>query len=276
MTLDRRLARIDEALTPTQLVLRWLVEAHTYGDLVPYVNSLLAQDPPVAPLDRLAREAVHGARTAMRGKRPELADAAVRSALRETIFRFELVMRINVVAHELLDREELIAALFASQLALLLSGGAGKRRPDESHQRRLELCRRLSLLRVDELLASRKARSIVEARYLDGQTALFPELAARFDSQLRTSQEIAAAAWRAAELDGVEPAPPEDPDALQVRAGQLVADLVEPAKSEALDKCGEGRQAFDIAAGWVRTKLATNITCPECQEGELEPVGPED
>jgi hypothetical protein len=34
-----------------------------------------------------------------------------------------------------------------------------------------------------------------------------------------------------------------------------VADLVERAKSEALDKLGEGRQALDIAAGWVRTKL---------------------
>jgi len=63
-------------------------------------------------------------------------------------------------------------------------------------------------------------------------------------------------AVRAAELDGVEPAPPEDPDALTLRAGQLVADLVEPAKSETLDKLGEGRQAFDIAAGWVRAKMA--------------------
>jgi hypothetical protein len=61
--------------------------------------------------------------------------------------------------------------------------------------------------------------------------------------------------WRAAELDSLEPAPPEDPDAVAVRAGQLVADLVEPAKSEALEKLGEGRQALDIAAGWVRAKL---------------------
>src|SRR5664280_1975206 len=127
MTLSRRVAKIEEALTPTQLVLRWLVEAHAFGDVEPYVHSLLANDPPVAPLDRLAREAVRGARTAMRGKRPELIDAAVRSALRETIFRFELVMRINVTAHELLDREELIAALFASQLALLLSEVSSKR-----------------------------------------------------------------------------------------------------------------------------------------------------
>jgi len=114
----------------------------------------------------------------------------------------------------------------------------------------------VALYRVDELLASREARSSVEARYLDGHSALFPDEAKRFEQQLRTSQEVAATAVRAAELDGVEPAPPEDPDALKVRAGELVADLVEPSKSEALDKGGEGRQAFGIAAGWVRSKLA--------------------
>jgi hypothetical protein len=255
MTLDRRLSKIDETLSPTQLVLRWLAEAHAYGDLIPYVNSLLAEDPPVAPLDRLAREAVHGARAAMRGKRPELADAAVRSTLRETVFRFELVMRINVTAKELLDREELIAALFAAQLAMLLGEAPDKDVAGDSHVRRLELCRRLTLLRVDELLASQEARASVEARYLDGHPALFPDIATAFERQLRSSQEVAATATRAAELDGVEPVPPEDPDALKARAGQLVADLVEPAKSETLDKLGEARQSLDIAAGWVRTKL---------------------
>jgi hypothetical protein len=255
MTLDRRLAKLDQTLSPTQLVLRWLTEAHSYGDLVPYVNSLLAQDPPVAPLDRLAREAVHGARTAMRGKRPELVDAAVRSSLRETVFRFELVMRINVTTMELLNREELISALFASQLAMLLGEAPGKEVAGESHLRRLELCRRLTLLRVNELLASREARSSVEARYLDGHAALFPDVAAAFDAQLRSSQEVAATAVRAAELDGVAPTPAEDPDALSRRATDLVADLVEPSKSEALDKLGEGRQALDIAADWVRAKM---------------------
>jgi hypothetical protein len=270
MSLDRRLSKIDDTLTPTQLVLRWLAEAHAYGDLVRYVNSLLADDPPVAPLDRLAREAVHGARAAMRGKRPELVDAAVRSALRETVFRFELVMKINVAAHELLDREELISALFASQLAMLLHDGGGKHPPDDSHLSRLELCRRLTLLQVNELLASREARASVEARYLDGHSALFPDIAAAFEEQLHQSQEIAAAAWRAAELDGVEPAAPDDSDTVKTRAGQLVADLVEPAKSEALDKLGEGRQALDIAAGWVRAKM---VPRPVIADGPTDEKG---
>jgi hypothetical protein len=260
MTLARRVAAIETSLSPTQLILRWLADAHSYGSVERYVASLLERDPPEDPLDRLAREAAHGAQAAMRGKRPEVAAEAIRSALRETVFRFGLALRINETAHELLEREELIAALFAAQLAMLLGEAPDKDVAGDSHVRRLELCRRLTLLRVDELLASHEARTSVEARYLDGRPALFPEEATRFEKQLRSSQEIAVSAVRAAELDGVEPSSPQDPDTLKVRVDQLVADLVEPARSETLDKLGEGRQALAIAAAWVRSKLRNKPT----------------
>jgi hypothetical protein len=153
-------------------------------------------------------------------------------------------------------RKALISALVASQLAMLLGEERRQRVADDSHPRGLELCRRLTILRVNELVASQEARSSVEARYLEGHAALFPDIAAVFEEQLHQSQEIAVMAWRAAELDGVEPAEPEDPVALKAQAGELVADLVEPAKAEALDKLGEGWQALDIAAGWVRGKVS--------------------
>ena len=95
MTLSRRVAAIETALSPTQLVLVWLGEAHTFRNVESYVASLLAQEPPVSPLDRLVRQAERGARAANRGKRDDVVGAAVGSALRETVFRFELVIRIN-------------------------------------------------------------------------------------------------------------------------------------------------------------------------------------
>src|ERR1035437_8100364 len=100
MTLTRRIAAVETALTPTQLVLRWLDEAHAFGDLESYVRSQLAEPSSEGPLDRLAREAASGARASLRGKRPEILDAAVRTALRETVFRFDLVMRILVTTHD--------------------------------------------------------------------------------------------------------------------------------------------------------------------------------
>jgi hypothetical protein len=98
----------------------------------------------------------------MRGKRPEVVSAAVRSALRETVFRFELVMRINVTVHDLLDHEVLLEALFAAHLALLLHDERKERLTDESHLHRLAQCRDLTALRVTELLATQ--RGDIESR----------------------------------------------------------------------------------------------------------------
>ena len=256
MTLARRVAAIETSLSPTQLVLRWLDQAHSFGDVESYVASLLAEDPPVAPLDRLAREAAHGARTAMRGKRPEVVAAAVRSALRETVFRFELVMRINVTTHELLDREALIEAALSAHVALLRSEDKRMRQADATYLQRFATCRDLLAFRVSELRAAQEARAIVEERYLDGHGALFPDVAAVWDEQVRSTEDIADMAVRVAEFDGVPAAVPPDPEALSRRTTELVADLVEPAKAEALEKLGEGDRALGIANAWVRTKLA--------------------
>jgi hypothetical protein len=240
-----------------------MAEAHSHGDVPAYVASLLANDPPVAPLDRLAREAVHGARTSMRGKRPEVVEAAVRSALRETVFRYELVLRINVVAHDLVDREGLIDAALSAQVALVTS-----REPREPKDIEwLGQLRDLHLSRVDVLHATAEARTMVQERYLEGHLALFPDVAAAWEEQVRSTQLVAAMAVRLAELDGVAPAAAPRPEALSLRWTELVAGLVEPAKTEALEKIGEGRQALAIAAGWVRTKLEP------CIELDLPSVG---
>jgi hypothetical protein len=252
MTLQRRVSKLEEFLSPTQLVLRWMAEAHAYRDVPAYVASLLAKDPPVAPLDRLAREAIQGARSANRGKRPEVVDAAVRSALRETVFRYELVLRINVVAHDLVDREALIDAALSAQVALTTH----QELPEPRDVEWLGQLRDLLLSRVDELLAMQEARALVQGRYLDGHDALFPDVARAWDEQVRSTQIITDMAVRLAEIDGVPPAVPLDPEALSRRTAELVADLVEPAKAEALDKLGEGQQALRIAAGWVQAKLA--------------------
>jgi len=104
-----------------QRVLAWLDEAHAFGGLGAYIDWLLDQPPEAFPVNRLAREANHAARAALRGKPTQTVEAGVRKALRATIFRFELVMRINVVTHEMIDRETLIYAAFAGHLALLAS-----------------------------------------------------------------------------------------------------------------------------------------------------------
>ena len=262
MTLVRRVTAIETSLTPTQLVLRWLDEAHAFGDLESYVRSQLAEPSAEGPLDRLAREAARGARASLRGKRPEIIDAAIRSALRETIFRFDLVMRILVTTHELLDREGLIDAALSAHLALLTSEGRATRRRDTTYLERFATLRGLLLFRVAELRAAHQARAVVEGRYLAGHTSLFPDAVTAWDEQLRNTETLADVAVRLAALDGVPPAEPPDPEAASAHVTELVADLVEPAKTTALEKLGEGEQAQRIAMGWLRMKFGVVATMP--------------
>jgi hypothetical protein len=262
VTAERRLRAVEASLTPTQLVLRWLDEAHAFGDLESYVRSQLAESSVEGPLDRLAREAVRGARASLRGKRPEIIDAAIRSALRETVFRFDLVMRILVTTHDLLEREGLIEAALSARLALLTSEGRAERRRDTTYPERFATLRGLLLFRLAELRAAQEAREAVEVRYLAGHTALFPDAVEAWDAQLRSTEIIADLACRLAELDGVAPAEPPDPEVGSARVTELVADLVEPAKTTALEKLGEGAQAQRIAMGWLRPKLQVSPTSP--------------
>jgi hypothetical protein len=255
VTAERRLAALETSLTPTQLVLRWLDEAHAFGDLESYVRSQLAEPSLEGPLDRLAHEVVYGVRTMLRGKRPEVVDAAIRSALRETVFRFDLVMRILVTTHDLIEREGLIDAALSAHIALLTTKGRAARRRDSTYPERFATLRGLLLLRVAELKAAQEARAVVEARYLAGHTALFPDAVKAWDEQLQSTEALADLAGRLAELDGVPPAEPPDPDTASARVAELVADLVEPAKTTTLEKLDEGRQALATATGWLRAKF---------------------
>jgi hypothetical protein len=255
MTLARRVAAIETSLTPTQLVLRWLDEAHAFGDLESFVRSQLAEPSVEGPLDRLAHEAVSGARAKLRGKRPEVVDTAIRSALRETAFRFDLVMRILVTTHEVLEREGLMDAALSAHIALLTTEGRAERRRDTTYLERFATLRGLLLFRVAELRAAQEARALVEARYLAGHMALFPDAVKVWDDQLKSTETIANLACRLAELDGVPQAEPPDPEATAARVTELVADLVEPAKTTALEKLDEGRQALTTATGWLRAKF---------------------
>jgi hypothetical protein len=236
-----------------QVVVAWITEAHSFGNVESYVASLVAADPPVAPIDRLARQAARGARNATHGKRPEVALAAVRCALRETVFRFELVVRINVSTQELLEREALIDAALAAQITLLSATDKRDATTIEGLATRCDL----ALVRVSELSAAQEARSIVEQRYLDGRGALFPDAAQAWTEQIRSSEAIAGAVVRLVELDGLRAAAARDSEAMPRRTTELVADLVEPAKAAALDKLDEGQRALGIATGWLRAKLAS-------------------
>lgn len=140
-------------MTPTELVVAWLEEAHGYGSLEDAVRSILAEANPVPPLDRLARAAADGARTQAKGKPAEERNKAIDTAVSETVFRFRLVLRIITVSCGLLDRQLLVEGLFSARLGLLLTTDQHVAKRDPRYLPGLIELRDLIIGRVDELLA---------------------------------------------------------------------------------------------------------------------------
>ncbi|MCZ7537526.1 MAG: hypothetical protein M5T61_17555 [Acidimicrobiia bacterium] len=119
MSVARRLDALEQSLTPTQRVIGWLEEAHAYGDMETYTRALIGQPPDAFPINRLCREAAQAARAAARGKSAEEINRAIRKELRETAFRYQLVMALNVAAHEQVDRVGLVHAALGGHVGVL-------------------------------------------------------------------------------------------------------------------------------------------------------------
>jgi choline dehydrogenase-like flavoprotein len=252
-TVERRLAEVEASMTPTQLVLRWLDEAHRYNDLNAYARSLVETGPAAFPMDRLAREASESARTRGRGVARDELTAIVNRAIVETIFRAQLVLRINEGSHAFLDREGLIQAALSAYLGLVVDRPTD--RAETKHVLGLCQIRDLLLGRVTELHAHETARAKVEARYLDGVAADFPAAQREWADQRTRSETMAVIAVRLAELDGADPPQPDDPEAFEARVVAMTSDLIEPARSKAYDELGDGRRALELAVRWLRPKL---------------------
>lgn len=252
MTTAHRLEKVEASLTTTQLVVRWLADAHRFGDMGTYMRWLAEATPGDFPMNRLTREAKESAAIRTRGASRADVDRAVRRLLIDAAFRVLLVIAINVRTQDFIDREGLVHAALATRLALILSA------PDElggDPLRHLAVCRDLFLLRVTELHALETARSRVEARYLDGAEADFPAARQAWAEQRRKSETSAVLASRLSELDGAEPPPADDPAAFEARVNTLMADLVEPSKAKTYDELGDGWKAHNIAVAWLRSSV---------------------
>src|SRR3989442_13325104 len=90
------------------------------------MEALFDRDPSDLPMDRLAREAQTSARTRSRRLPKEDVDAAARKTVIQTIFRAQLVLRINALTHEFIDREVLIDGALSAHLGLAVHGASGQ------------------------------------------------------------------------------------------------------------------------------------------------------
>jgi hypothetical protein len=256
MTITRRLDQLEATLSPTERLKAWLVEAHANDTFDAFVRADFARGAEDRPLDRLAREAMAAAEAATRGRPREERQQAAHTAILQTVFRFQLVLRTVVLAQEFLDHEALVQGLICAGLAVLTMNDSKPHRPlFPSYEVGMTAMRDAAVVRASEMRAIGAARTRVEARYFDGVGLLFPAQAREWVEQLERTERIATSTSRLAELDGLAPAPAGDSEAFEQRVARLVANHVEPALSKAHDEMGDGRRAVAVAMRWLAPTL---------------------
>lgn len=164
-----------------------------------------------------------------------------------------LALRINVVAHEQLEKEYLLQFGYAGHLASLARASVAEI-GQEDHNSALEAVAGIISTRLSDLEAAGEARRLAEERYFDGRSVLFPDAAVAWDACLDSTRSSLANAEMLAEIDGVDLTSAEvglPPD----RVETLLADLVEWSKATALEKVGDGERGLRIARSWLRSKL---------------------
>jgi hypothetical protein len=255
MTAERRLDAIEGALSPTELVVAWLAEVHNCGTLDACVRTSLEEADYVPPINRLAHAAMDSARLRAKGKPREEIDKAANQAVRETLFRFPLVMRINTRDHDRLERQLLFTALFSARLGLLLYTPEEERARDRHFVRQYAELRDLVAMNARDFEMAGQAREAVERKYLAGHPALFPDDQQKWAEQLATNKAVETLVVKVAKDAAAPPAKAQDPETDAIALARHVDGLVEPAKVAAYEDLDEGRIAIGIATRWLRGKL---------------------
>jgi hypothetical protein len=256
VTAERRLARLESALTPTELVLRWLDEAHGHDSFVAYSRAIYTLGPGALPLDRLVHETRNAAEAGSRLGSREEREETIRAAIRQTVFLFHLIMQTIVLAEAALDREALMCTALSAHLGLVMADdGKAGHSIFPSRAEGLTVLRGGVVARASELRALETARARVEARYLGGHPALFPATVRSWTAQRERTDAIAEITVRLAAFDGLPFLPLDDPEVFEARVSELIADHVEPARVKALDETGEGRRAVSVERAWLEPKL---------------------
>jgi hypothetical protein len=82
-----------------------------------------------------------------------------------------------------------------------------------------------------------------------------------WDEQRTRTETLGVMAVRMTKLPGDAPLPPNDVEAFDARVAELVADFVEPARSDEYHEAGDGGSPLSIAMSWLRPRLGAGDRC---------------
>lgn len=269
MTAERRLAKLESALSPKAATLLWLAEAQQFGSLRAYADWLIDQPISVAPFERVPTQARASAFEAMRGQPREAAREAAHQAVRDATFLVELILKVNVAAEETIRVVGLrYAALFwemrAISAEMQLEDAGRSRRTGARHIARRTAWRLSVASLIGSICAADEARVQLERRYFDRAPTLFPDLITDWLRLCEHTERLAdlgdLVPVAAPRVDGARGRRRPQTDVSQLRAAardralEEAASLVDAARAAALDALGDTEGAISFAVRRWRPK----------------------
>lgn len=177
-----RIATLERSLEPLEATRLWQVEAHGFGSLAAYLRWLAGQPDPKAPAKRVSARAGEAVVAKMRGRPRIVVDEHRAAAECDATFLVELVIELEDAAASAIPNERLgwLAVWLEFQvLRAEVEGGRGTQRDGSpTPADRWADWLRAACERLGALYAAEEGRLLLEHRYLEGLTTLFPDTAA--------------------------------------------------------------------------------------------------
>ena len=267
MTARRRLDKLEHSLGPTEAILRWLEEAHRFPSVVEYARATIdlpdSAQPPIRTAEQVAA-AIHGA---FKNPSPDAHDLAVRRAVGDTMFLYQLVFVLNMTAadfaHEAVSRSLVLSGQLARLVTDPLSEEQDARRANLPAARQLDrawqVWRESIEAFVCDVRVEQAARSGLEKAYFAGGAVLFADVAEdwtrlgdqadRLDTIVTTLREPyrTRAGFRRRRIL------PEEPGSIGSRAQSRKAELADDARIAAFEALDERPRAIALAEARLYT-----------------------
>lgn len=179
---DRRLAKLESALSPREAVLAWLVDAQQFATLEDHARSIAELPVEAAPLSVIGERVEASVRASMKGQPRDAIETAVRRAVGDGVFLFTLVLQINGQTLEFARLEGLRATAAFFWMGSILGGPrAADLPPDEARTYDRELTDAWAQWRavVDRLSSDvqveGEARAALERRFFGDHDVFFAD-----------------------------------------------------------------------------------------------------
>jgi hypothetical protein len=249
----RRLDKIEVSLTPKQVILLWLEEAHRHDTMKQYVHSLKQGPESAWPLAILPEKVATAVEQAMKGQPKQEVNRMARQAVRDVLFLFHLHQQVNGKLMERQEaflyrlrwlRAELRRLRYQKTVSQVSPSGIRTGVPKSQDLTRWQ---KETELFLTELQGLHLALRTISKRYFDQHDLLFPALAEGLNYLVKAmeglvemfNEDLAPKKRARADVVAVEAR------ARTVGSAQMVF-LVDMAKAEALDAMGENSAAVAI------------------------------